>query len=113
MLTIQELADYGANVEEGLRRCMNNESFYLRLVGIAAADEGFDRLAAQIEAGALEEAFDSAHALKGVLGNLFLTPLYEPVSEVTELLRAKKEADYAPLVSQILERRDRLKELLA
>ena len=110
-MTVQGLADYGADVEEGLRRCLNNEAFYLRLAGIAAADEGFDRLAAQIGAGDLDGAFDSAHALKGVLGNLFLTPLYEPVAEITELLRARKDADYAPLVETILARRDQLRAL--
>lgn len=45
MLTIQGLREYGANVDEGLRRCLNNEDFYIRLVGIAAADEGYDKLA--------------------------------------------------------------------
>ena len=111
MLSIQTLTEYGADVEEGLRRCMNNEDFYLRLVGMAAADDGFDRLAKQIDEGSMDGAFETAHALKGVLGNLFLTPLYEPVSEVTELLRAKKQADYAPMIKQILERRDQLKAL--
>jgi len=111
MLTIQGLREYGANVDEGLRRCLNNEDFYIRLVGIAAADEGYDKLAQQVRDGDLAGAFDTAHALKGVLGNLFLTPVYEPVSEITELLRAKQEADYAPLIDRILEQRDKLAAL--
>ena len=36
MLTIEKLKAYGANVDEGLSRCMNNETFYLRLVNMAA-----------------------------------------------------------------------------
>lgn len=111
MLTIQGLVDYGANVEEGLRRCLNNEDFYIRLVGIAADDAGFDKLADQVRSGSLSEAFDTAHALKGVLGNLFLTPIYEPVSEITELLRAKTDMDYSALVEKILAERDRLKAI--
>lgn len=111
MLTIQGLREYGANVDEGLRRCLNNEDFYIRLVGIAAADEGYDKLAQQVRDGDFAGAFDTAHALKGVLGNLFLTPVYEPVSEITELLRAKQEADYAPLIDRILEQRDKLAAL--
>lgn len=31
-LTIGTLTIYGADTKEGLQRCMNNESFYLRLV---------------------------------------------------------------------------------
>ena len=32
MLTIDSLRRFGANTEEGLSRCMDNEDFYLRLV---------------------------------------------------------------------------------
>ena len=38
MLTIDALRAYGADVDDGLRRCMNNEGFYLKLVEKAAAD---------------------------------------------------------------------------
>ena len=31
MLTIEKLQNYGADVDEGLNRCMKNEAFYLRL----------------------------------------------------------------------------------
>ena len=42
----------------------------------------------------LKEAFECAHALKGVLANLALTNLLEPVSELTELFRNGEEKDY-------------------
>ena len=32
MLTIEKLRTFGADVDEGLARCMNNEGFYLRMV---------------------------------------------------------------------------------
>ena len=56
-------------------------------------------------------AFEAAHALKGVLGNLSLTPLYEPVQEITELLRNRTEMDYTPLLETILEQRKILEGL--
>ena len=49
MLTIEKLKAYGANVDEGLSRCMNNETFYLRLVNMAADDAGFERLRTALE----------------------------------------------------------------
>ena len=49
MLTIEKLREYGANVEEGLGRCMNNETFYLRLVNMAAGDGGFAKLREALE----------------------------------------------------------------
>lgn len=108
MLTIDALRQFGANTGEGLARCMNNEAFYLRFVNIALDDKNFDRLAAAIESGDRKAAFEAAHALKGVLGNLSLTPLYESASEVTELLRADKEADYPALAANIFRQREAL-----
>jgi HPt (histidine-containing phosphotransfer) domain-containing protein len=112
-MTIEMLKDFGANTDEGLGRCLNNEALYLRLVGKAAEDASFDRLAAGAAAGDMNEAFEAAHALKGVLANLALTPLFEIASEMTELLRAKEDADYKGMLEKLLSKRDELRELLA
>ena len=61
-----------------------------------------------MESGDRKEAFEAAHSLKGVLGNLSLTPLYEPTSEMTELLRAGADADYPACLAKILAKRDEL-----
>lgn len=112
MLTLELLRAFGADVDEGLARCMNNESFYLRLVGKAAADEGYERLRDALEAGDLAAAFEQAHALKGVLGNLSLTPLFELVSALTEQLRAREErSDYPETIARILAKHAELKAL--
>ena len=108
MSTIDELKDYGANVDEGLARCMGNEALYLKLVGTIKSEANFDKLSSSITANDLDAAFDAAHALKGVTGNLALTPLYEPLVEITELLRARTEMDYSELLATILEQRDKL-----
>ncbi len=59
----------------------------------------------------LDAAFEAAHALKGVLGNLSLTPLYTPMVELTEHLRARETMDYAPLLNQILAKKAELAAL--
>lgn len=100
-MTIDDLAAYGANVEEGLNRCMNNEEFYLRMVETVKGEGNFDALDAAIAAGDLDAAFEAAHGLKGVLANLALTPMLEPVQEITELLRARTDMDYSELVGKI------------
>ena len=101
-MTLDDLIAFGANVDEGLSRCMNNEAFYLRLVETLKGEKGFEMLQTAINAGDLDAAFEAAHALKGVLGNLSITPLYEPVAEITELLRVKQDADYPALVDAIM-----------
>ena len=54
-----------------------------------------------LKKGDLTAAFEAAHALKGSNGNLALTPIFAPVSEITELLRARAQTDYTPLIEAI------------
>ena len=100
MLTVDKLREYGANVEEGLARCMNREDFYIMLVGKAVEDTKLDLLEEQLGKKELDSAFETAHALKGMYANLSLTPLAKPISELTELLRDKTDADYAGLMRE-------------
>ena len=88
-MTLDALRAYGANTGEGMARCMNNEAFYLRMVAMALADKNFDALTAAINAGNATAAFEAAHALKGSIGNVSLTPIYKPLCELTEQLRGK------------------------
>ena len=108
MLTIEELKKYGANTDEGLKRCVNNEALYLRLVKMVLNNDGFQKLEDAINAHDLDAAFQAAHGLKGIAANLSLTPLLTPVSEVTELLRARQEADYLKYLSIIKEEKNKL-----
>ena len=112
MLTIDALKAFGANTDDGLARCMGNEGFYFKLIGKVIEDKSFQALEDAVAAGDLDAAFDAAHSLKGVLGNLALTPIYEPVFEMTELLRARKDVDYAPYLAAIREKRDELARLV-
>ena len=86
-MTIEALEAYGADVKSGLARCMGIKDFYLKLVGMELEDENFERLDRALAARDTREAFEAAHALKGAVGNLGLTPLYGPLSEITEKLR--------------------------
>ena len=111
MLTVENLKELGVNTDEGLARCMNNEQFYLMLVGKALSDDGIERLDSALRSGNLDEGFETAHSLKGVLGNLSLTPLYDAVAEITELLRARTQIDYTPYMEKITSLWKELKNL--
>ena len=102
MLTVENLKAWGANTEDGLRRCMNN----------AARDPSFDRMKEALEAKDLDAAFDLAHALKGVTANLALTPVYRPVEQMTELLRSRTDTDYSPFLAEMEKQRSALLALM-
>ena len=105
-MNIEKLRELGANVDEGLERCMGMEDFYLEMIELGLSDDRFEALGKALEEGNLDDAFEHAHALKGVVGNLALTPLYETVSEITENLRTKVQTDYEVIYKKILSQRE-------
>lgn len=111
MITLEALKQFGADTDKGLAMCMGNEALYLRLVGSVPNEAGFEKLAQSIGSKDYDAAFDAAHALKGVLGNLSLTPMFEKASEITDLLRSRTDTDYSSLLSQLSGMRDELAKL--
>ena len=111
MLTIEKLREFGADVDDGLKRCVNNEQFYLTLVNTALKEESYTAVESAVESHDLTAAFEAAHALKGVLTNLALTPIAKPVIEMTELLRSRTDTDYSPYLKEIRKKKNELDEL--
>ncbi len=108
MITIDLLNEFGADTKEGLARCLDDEEFYLELIPEALDRARYEELDNLLKQKNIPAAFEAAHALKGVLGNLALTPIYDPTSEMTELLRAGTDMDYSEFMTKILAERDRL-----
>ncbi len=89
----QQLEENGADVQATLNRFMGNDAIYQKFLGKFPNDPNYANLGTNIESGNYEEAYKCAHALKGVVGNLGLTPIYEAVSTLVEELRNKANAD--------------------
>ncbi len=112
MLTIENLKGFGAEVEKALPRCGNNEALYLRLVGMCVDELRTDMLGESLKDGDLDRAFNVAHKLKGAVGNLALVPIFDPICELTELLRNKTPGDYDKLHGRIVLKTNELAELM-
>lgn len=110
-MTVDALRAWGADVDDGLKRCLNDEGFYIMLVTSVLADTKAEELEAAVNAGDLDKGFDLAHAMKGMYSNLALTPICEPVQEITELLRSRTETDYSPLLAEIKKQKAALNAL--
>jgi hypothetical protein len=107
-MTLEALRAFGANTDEGLERCLYDVPFYLDMVAMTLADGNFDALKAAMEVGDAHAAFTAAHALKGVVGNMALTPIAEPLCALTELLRGRDSlaAGGDALLEQVLRARE-------
>ena len=94
MLTIEKLKEFGADVEDGLVRCMNKEDFYLKLVGKAIEDNRLTLLGRQLGEKDLKGAFETAHALKGMYSNLSLNKTDKRDDRITQ--KRNRYRLYAP-----------------
>ncbi|MBO4301590.1 MAG: Hpt domain-containing protein [Desulfovibrio sp.] len=113
MLSRESLSEFGANCDEGLARCMNNENLYFKLIQMALGDGKLAALHKALDAGNLDEAFELAHALKGVYANLALVPIHRPLSELTEKLRVRDGSGCEPLLAEAEKQATILTSLIA
>ena len=74
-----------ANATE--QRFLEDDEFYFSLLREVFSDDGFRRLGVELTQGQTQQAFDTAHMLKGVISNCGLTPLYNVIVQIVELLR--------------------------
>lgn len=81
--------EYGGDIEGIKDRFVGDEAFYESCLNMFFEDKSLKSLKETLEANNLEESFALAHSVKGVVGNLGLTPLYNITSELVELLRSK------------------------
>ena len=112
-MIIDDLKAYGVDTDTALKRCVNNEALFLKLIKKVPEMGEFDRLKESIASKDLESAFSYAHAIKGNVSNLEITPIKDPVSEMTELLRAREDVDYTPYITKMDEGLEGLKKVLA
>ena len=96
------LEEYGADYQAIMGRFMGNEAFYLRIFSMFPKDESLTKLGQALSNNDYTAAFDAAHTLKGVTGNLGLSPLYQAVCAIVEPLRTgEAENDYPVLYGMI------------
>ena len=107
-----ELEDAGVNVDETLRRFMNNEALMVKFLKKFVDDENMKHLRTLIADKKYQEVLPVAHTLKGVCGNLGFVKLYELFSRMCQDCRseqyenlndmfAQTEEDYAKVVEAI------------
>lgn len=90
MTLLEELQENGCDINEGLSRLLNNSALYEKLLKKFPDSISQQDVIPFIESGEIETATRNAHTIKGVTGNLSLTPLYKAYTEIVDLLRAGK-----------------------
>lgn len=96
------MEEYGVDYEVTMTRFMGNEQLYLRLLDMLFQDKNLLELGDALAADDMTRAFEAAHTLKGVVGNMGLSPLYGAVCAIVEPLRTEnRNEDYQALYQAI------------
>jgi len=103
---------YGGDYDVTMSRFMGKETLYMKILGMMFQDENLKKLGTAIEENDLDAAFEAAHTLKGVAGNLGLTPFYDSVCRIVEPIRKREEReDYTQMYQEIQDEFSRVDEL--
>ncbi len=99
-----ELINAGINMKSLKERLMGNVSLLERFLGKFINNTNYDSLLNAIDDENWEKACDSAHALKGMCGNLSLDELYELFSSQVTFFRAGEIESACALMKDISEK---------
>ncbi|MEG2117876.1 MAG: Hpt domain-containing protein, partial [Clostridia bacterium] len=100
---LEKLSEYGADIDCVNSRFLGDIDLYKSCFDTFLSDENFLQLGEAIKACDYERACDCAHTLKGIAGNMGITPLYQDVCIIVENLRKNNYYDLNERYSKILE----------
>ncbi|NLY82171.1 MAG: Hpt domain-containing protein [Clostridiales bacterium] len=84
------LIEYVSDIDDVMKRFVDDEDFYIECLVLFFEDDNLEKLKIAIDNRDLNEAFNAAHTIKGISGNLGLTPIFNLASELVEDFRLKK-----------------------
>lgn len=100
---LDDLKELGVDVDEGIGRVMGDRSLYEMMLGMFISTVESSPISAEDFDGAdLKGLIDRVHKLKGITGNLSMTPLFAKYMEVLSLLRAGQSAQARAGFEQIV-----------
>ncbi len=102
MSMLEELNTLGVDIEEALKRFMNNAALYEKMLKkLTSAVKGLEVME-YLQGGDYSKALENAHTLKGVTGNLSVTPLYKAYSDIVLMLRENNPDRAKEILADIL-----------
>lgn len=112
MALLNELELLGADANDALQRLGGKVSFYEKLLLKLPNAIESNQVVSLIEEGNITQAIANAHTLKGVFGNLSITPLYKTYTEIVDELRAGHVDAAKDLLVQILPLQEQVLECI-
>jgi HPt (histidine-containing phosphotransfer) domain-containing protein len=109
---LNRLREWGCDIDGAMERFINDEELYVSCLDSVLSDENFEKLGEALKACNVDLAFECAHTLKGVLGNMGLTPLYDVVVKIVEPLRNGQSNGLTSDYNQLVAAKQQLEEIV-
>ena len=82
------LTEAGINVDTALKRFLDDEEMYFEFLN-SFVDTLMSRLKQAVQNGSVDDAFEVAHALKGLCANLSIDSMSKMIVPMVEILRGR------------------------
>lgn len=89
------------NFESGIKRFVGSKELFLQCLKKFTQDNNYNKLVESINNKTYKEAFEYAHTLKGLCGNLSLELLYNSCCNIVEDLRHNEYQNLNNLLSDL------------
>ena len=110
-MSVKELYEsFGGDYNRAVQTMMN-DAFISRMLTKFIEKNSYDDVILSYQNNDMKGIFEASHSLKGVCGNLSLTPMFNVLVEMVEPLRAKVVMDYSPLFNELKRLFNELKSL--
>lgn len=106
MSLIEELKSLGADTDDAIARFMGNSALYERMLKKLPKVIEEAPVMQYVESGDIDTALANAHTLKGVVGNLSITPLYNNYTEIVTLFRENSPEKAKELLTDTIKIQD-------
>ena len=83
----QEFIGAGIDVDDALHRFMERDDLFVRFMKDYLEDDNLEKMKSSLAYGNVGDAFNYAHTLKGVAGNLSMKGMLKDLVPVVEILR--------------------------
>lgn len=122
MLFLEQAAEKGINVDDALQRFMGNEALLEKMLKKLPetvypsryGGNGQDlEVVAFLKSGDTTTALANAHTLKGIMGNLSITGLYQAYTDIVTALREGRPTDAEDILTAISDTQKDLLEFLS
>lgn len=102
MTLTEEMGLLGADIDDAMKRFNGKTSFYEKMLKKLPAAIESNPVQSFLDAGDYTTATANAHTLKGVMGNLSVTPLYTAYTTIVNDLRANEPEKAKELLMETL-----------